>query len=143
VLRETLVLRLSAAARRAGARLLVNGSIDDARRLGCDGVHWTARALSAATSRPRDLVVGASCHTPAELAHASALDVDFAVMGPVLDTPTHPDARPLGWEGFAAAIAGTRVPVFALGGMQRGDHDTAVAHGAHGIAMRRHAWPAA
>jgi 8-oxo-dGTP diphosphatase len=142
VLREALVRRLAPDVRRAGAKLLVNGSVDDALRLGCDGVHWTAQALSAATSRPRDLVVGASCHTAAELAHASALGVDFVVMGPVLATPTHPDARPLGWEGFAAAIAGTRVPVFALGGMQRSDHDTAIAHGAHGIAMRRYAWPA-
>ena len=62
-------------------------------------------------------------------------------MGPVLATPTHPDARPLGWTGFAAAIEATRVPVFALGGMQASDLETAIAHGAHGIAMRRYAWP--
>jgi len=139
-IRDALTTRIMAEARRVGARVLVNGTVDDARRLGCDGVHWTARALRAATSRPRDLVVGASCHTRAEIAHAGALDVDFVVMGPVLATPTHPDARPLGWQGFAAAIQGTRVPVFALGGMQPSDIDTAIAHGAHGIAMRRHAW---
>ena len=139
-IRDALTTRLLAEARIVGARVLVNGTVDDARRLGCDGVHWTARALSAATSRPRDLVVGASCHTRAEIAHAGALDVDFVVMGPVLATPTHPDARPLGWQGFAAAIQGTCVPVFALGGIQPLDLDTAIAHGAHGIAMRRHAW---
>jgi thiamine monophosphate synthase len=33
------------------------------------------------------------------------------------------------------------VPVFALGGLHRADHDTAIMHGAHGIAMRRHVWP--
>jgi thiamine monophosphate synthase len=33
--------------------------------------------------------------------------------------------------------------VFALGGLHAGDLDTAIAHGAHGIAMRRHAWPGA
>ena len=139
-IRDALTTRIMAEARRVGARVLVNGTVDDARRLGCDGVHWTARALRAATSRPRDLVVGASCHTRAEIAHAGALDVDFVVMGPVLATPTHPDARPLGWQGFAAAIEGTRIPVFALGGMQPLDLDTAIAHGAHGIAMRRYAW---
>ena len=51
------------------------------------------------------------------------------------------EARPLGFEGFAAAAAGTRVPVFALGGLRPGDLATALAHGAHGIAMRRYAWP--
>jgi len=126
---------------RVNGQVLVNGSADDARRLGCAGVHWTARTLLAATTRPRDLIVGASCHTRADIAHAGALDVDFAVMGPVLATPTHPDAHPIGWDGFAAAIAGTRVPVFALGGMHASDLEIAIAHGAHGVAMRRHAWP--
>jgi 8-oxo-dGTP diphosphatase len=124
-----------------GARVLLNGSAEDARRLGCAGVHWTARALAAATSRPRDMMVGASVHTHDELMRASLLDVEFAVLGPVLATPTHPDAQPLGFDGFAAAVAGTRVPVFALGGMRPGDLATALAHGAHGIAMRRYAWP--
>jgi len=141
VLRDAVVLRLADTVRRANARLLVNGSVDDARRLGCAGVHWTARTMLAATSRPHDLIVGASCHTAAELAHAGALDVDFAVLGPVLATPTHADARPLGWEGFAATIEKTRVPVFALGSMRPEDRRVAMAHGAHGIAMRRHAWP--
>jgi len=33
------------------------------------------------------------------------------------------------------------VPVFALGGLRPQDLPIAIAHGAHGIAMRRHAWP--
>jgi len=109
--------------------------------MGCAGVHWTSAALHAATSRPRDLLVGASCHTHAEVMHASALDVDLVVLGPVQATPTHPHAVPLGWNGFADALAGTRVPVYALGGLHPEDLDVALAHGAHGIAMRRHAWP--
>lgn len=141
--RDALVRQLIALAAGRNARILVNGTADDARRLGCAGVHWTARALNAASSRPRDIVVAASCHTHADVMHASAVDVDFAVLGPVMATPTHPDARPLGWEGFATAIAGTRVPVFALGGLSPTDREVAIAHGAHGIAMRRHAWPPA
>jgi thiamine monophosphate synthase len=35
------------------------------------------------------------------------------------------------------------VPIYALGGLTRDDLDVAIAHGAHAIAMRRHAWPAA
>lgn len=141
--RDALVRQLIALAAGRNARILVNGTADDARRLGCAGVHWTARALNAASSRPHDIVVAASCHTHADVMHASAVDVDFAVLGPVMATPTHPDARPLGWEGFATAIAGTRVPVFALGGLSPTDREVAIAHGAHGIAMRRHAWPPA
>ena len=49
-------------------------------------------------------------------------------------------AAPLGWNGFAEAIAGTRVPVYALGGLGPEDLDVAIAHGAHGVALRRGAW---
>ena len=140
--RDAFAAKLNTLAERFGARVLLNGDADAARALGCAGVHWSAAALAGTRSRPRDLLVAASCHTHAEVMHASGLDVDFVVLGPVLATPTHPDARPLGWEGFAGAVAGTRVPVFALGGLHRDDLDTAVARGAHGIAMRRHAWPA-
>jgi len=44
-------------------------------------------------------------------------------------------------DRFADAATGTRVPVFALGGLARDAMTVAIAHGAHGIAMRRHAWP--
>ena len=139
VARDAFVRRIGALATAYGARVLLNGSAAQARRLGCAGVHWPARTLNAATARPHDLIVGASCHTHAEVLHASA----FAVLGPVLATPTHPDASPLGWTGFAAAVANTRVPVYALGGLEPDDLATAIAHGAHGIAMRRNAWPPA
>ena len=139
--RDALARQIVDLASTCGASVLLNGSGEDARTLGCAGVHWTARALAKANDRPRDLMVGASVHTPDELMRACELDVDFAVLGPVRATPTHPDARPLGFDGFAAAITGTRVPVFALGGLRPDDLAIALAHGAHGIAMRRYAWP--
>ncbi len=139
--RAALAASLNSMASSVGARVLLNGDADEARQLGCAGVHWTSRALHGATSRPRDLLVAASCHTHADVMRASALDLDAAVLGPVLATPTHPYAPPLGWEVFAATLDGTRVPVFALGGLHLRDLPVAIAHGAHGIAMRRHAWP--
>ncbi|HEY6894216.1 MAG TPA: thiamine phosphate synthase, partial [Rhodanobacteraceae bacterium] len=88
-----------------------------------------------------DLFVSASCHTRDDVLRASALDLDCVVLGPVRATPTHPDAAPLGWNGFSTVAEGTRVPVYALGGLTGNDLETAIAHGAHGVAMRRHAWP--
>jgi len=83
------------------------------------------------------MLCAASCHTREEIARAGALGVDFAVLGPVLPAPTHPGARVLGWDGFAAGAAATAISVYALGGLEAGDLDTAVMHGAHGVAFRR------
>jgi len=138
--RDALARKLVALAHAHGARVVVNGDADDARRVGADGVHWTAATLAQATSRPAGLLVGASCHTRDELARAAAVGVDYAVVAPVFATPTHPDAAPLGWDGFARLVEGTRVPVYALGGLGPRDLEDARDHGAHGIAMRRAAW---
>ena len=137
---RALCTALVALADKHGARVLLNGSADNARAWGCAGVHWTAAALAAATERPRDLVCAASCHTREDLAHAGGLALDFAVLGPVLPTPTHPNSRPLGWEGFAAIAEEATLPVYALGGLAPADLDVAIAHGAHGVALRRGAW---
>jgi 8-oxo-dGTP diphosphatase len=131
---------LLALARLHGARVLLNGTIDNARAWGFDGVHWTSAALAAATERPEGLVCSASCHTRDEIAKAGALALDFALLGPVRPTPTHPGAATLGWEGFESVAAGAALPVFALGGLERADLGVAIAHGAHGVALRRGAW---
>jgi 8-oxo-dGTP diphosphatase len=123
-----------------GARVLLNGDAAAARAIGCAGVHWSAARLLAARTRPDDLLCAASTHDAAELAHAAGLGVDFVVLGPVAETPTHPDARPLGWQRFAELAAGSPMPVYALGGLSADDLGVAVAHGAHGVALRRAAW---
>jgi 8-oxo-dGTP diphosphatase len=125
-----------------GAKVLLNGDPRDALAWGCDGVHLTAAALAATEVRPLpdDVLCAASCHTRAEIERAAALSLDFVVLGPVLPTPTHPGAPTLGWDGFAALAADAPIPIFALGGLTRGDLGVAIAHGAHGVAMRRAAW---
>jgi 8-oxo-dGTP diphosphatase len=105
-----------------------------------DGVHLTARDLDAARSRPRGRWIGASCHDARELERAGALGCDFAVLGPVRPTASHPGAAGLGFDGLAAAIAATPVPVYAIGGLADADLDAAEAAGAHGVATMRAAW---
>ena len=100
------------------------------------GVHLTSRALMQARARPAGQLVGASCHDAAELAHAAALGLDYAVAGPVKPTASHPDATPLGWERFAELVAGSPLPVYAIGGLTRADLAEARERGAHGVALR-------
>jgi 8-oxo-dGTP diphosphatase len=129
-----------AKARPQGAQVLINSDLELARRLDADGVHLTAAQLSRLERRPALRWCAASCHSAEELARAAQLGVDFAVLGPVQVTPSHPDSIPLGWEGFTALARGASLPVFALGGMQSDDLKTAWRCGAQGIAMVRGSW---
>jgi 8-oxo-dGTP diphosphatase len=127
-------------AHRHGAKVLVNGDEAAARAAGADGVHWTAAALGRAQKRPPDLLCGASCHSAAELERAAALECDFAVLGPVRDTPTHMASATLGWDGFSGLARGAPIPVFAIGGLRPSDLDESRRRGAHGLAMIRGSW---
>ena len=129
--------------REAGARLLIHGDWELAEAVGTDGVHLTAAQLHRLVERPlrSELWVGASCHDAVELARAEALGADFAVLGPVLPTASHPGAPHLGWERFAALVEKARIPVYALGGMGQEHVETAWRHGAQGVAGIRGFWP--
>lgn len=127
-------------ARSAGSLTVINGDIDAARSLGADGVHLKSAQLATLDIRPPLDWVGASCHTADDLAHAQRLGLDYAVLGPVLPTATHPGAPVLGWEALAGLIAGCAIPVFAIGGLDSSHEARAHACGAHGIAAIRSAW---
>ena len=85
---------------------------------------------------PRKLT-GVSAHTLQELDAARALDADFAVLGHVLETASHPGRAGMGWEQFAALAEKSGMPVFAIGGQSKATLETARQHGAHGIAGMR------
>lgn len=125
------------------ARLIVNHAAFTRDTPGADGVHLSSRHLMAQPQRPvsGDMLFSASCHNAAQLLQAQALDADFVTLSPVLQTRTHPDASPLGWDVFAALVSETSTPVYALGGMERVHIAKAQSAGAIGIAAIGSLWP--
>jgi 8-oxo-dGTP diphosphatase len=141
--RARLATAVLAQCRAAGAELLVNGDLELARRLGC-GVHLPSAQLRECAQRPLPPAqpVSASCHDRDELLRAESLGLDFALLGPVAATPTHPGAALLGWDGFARLRECVSLPLYALGGLTTVDMAVARDHGAQGIAAIRALWPA-
>lgn len=135
--------RVVALARRYGAQVLVYGDETLARKVGGDGVHIPCKQLLRLAARPRMRLCAASCHNAEHLAHAAALGADFAVLSPVLPTASHPGEPGMGWERFSDLVRGYPLPVYALGGMRPELLDTALRHGAHGIALASDLWPLA
>jgi 8-oxo-dGTP diphosphatase len=138
--RAAFATRFVARAHAAHALVLINEDPELARLAAADGVHLTAAQLNSLDERPDFPWVGASCHDADELAKAIRLDVDYALLGPVFPTATHPGAPTLGWARFAEMAAQSPIPLIALGGVRPGMKDIAEEHGAHGVACMRH-WP--
>ena len=137
---EPLAKKVVALARACGARVLINGDVGLARRIGAHGVHFSASQLMGLPLRPELAWCAASCHNATELRRAEELGLDFAVLGPVLETPSHPGMKTLGWGGFADLALGAAIPVYAIGGLNLTDLERARNSGAHGVAMIRGSW---
>jgi len=121
-----------------GLRLVLDRAPQQAADLGAFGWHADSRRLAGLTQRPlpAPLACLASCHGRDELLRAAALGFTAVVLGPVRPTATHPEGRPLGWQGFAEGTAGIALPVYALGGVgpaQRAEAHAAYAQGTAGI----------
>lgn len=127
----------------AGAQVLLNAPPDLAIEVGADGVHLTTQRLMALSQRPLPTAmwVAASCHTVDELQQALRVGCDFAVLGPVQPTRSHPSAPHLGWDGLQALTEQAPLPVYALGGLDSRHLAEAWAAGAQGIAAIRGLWP--
>ena len=128
----------------AGAQLLVNGDAGLACEFGL-GLHLPAAQLREQRQRPvpADAPLSASCHDADELRLAQALGCDFAIVGPVHPTPTHPDHGGIGWARFEALREQVSLPIYAIGGLGPDDIAEARSHGAQGIAAIRGLWGAA
>ena len=123
-----------------GAHILVSADLELARASHSDGIHLPSSQLAALSLRPHLPLVGASCHNREELAQAARLQVDFVVLGPVLETASHPGKAGIGWDAFARMATGYPLPIYALGGLDAEDMRAAWNAGAHGIAAIRAAW---
>jgi thiamine-phosphate pyrophosphorylase len=126
---------------RHGARLLINDRADVALAVGADGVHLPGTGLPPTVARrligPARLL-GVSTHSAAEVEAAAASGADFAVFGPVYDTPSkRPDGEPQGLDRLASACRQSRLPVFAIGGVTAERVGEVRAAGAAGVAVIR------
>jgi 8-oxo-dGTP diphosphatase len=124
-----------------GVQWLLNRDIELARRLGV-GVHLGSEQLLQLETRPLPAgqLVAASCHDLAQLQAAQRLGCDFAVLGPVQSTPSHPGAAPMGWNSFESLRAQVSLPLYALGGLGPDDIAESRRHGAQGIAAISRLW---
>jgi thiamine-phosphate pyrophosphorylase len=125
------------AARRAGARVLVNDRADIAASCGA-GVHLTTRSMTADVVRRAfgdGVLIGASTHNAEEAREAASAGTDFIVFGPVFETESKKEyGPPAGLDALRDVSVRLKIPVLALGGINDHNFKDALDAGASGIA---------
>jgi thiamine-phosphate pyrophosphorylase len=141
--------RLRIATRRAGALLVMNGHPRLARDVGADGVHLGADGGSVADARSafgRPAWISVAAHSEDDIRRALEEGADAALVSPVFATRppmspcgAAPEKPPRGVEAIRAAraIAGSRLALFALGGVTLDRVRLCAAAGADGVAVLR------
>ena len=112
---------LCVSVRARGVRVMINDRLDLVLALGADGVHLRADSLPVAAARRllgADRLIGVSAHSADDVARAESDGADFAVLGPVYETPSKREyGPPIGLRALEEAGRRCQIPVFAIGGM--------------------------
>jgi thiamine-phosphate diphosphorylase len=141
-----LASELRATARLTESMLLVNDRIDVALAAGVDGAHVGHRSLGVRVARALlgdDAWLGASIHDATDALAVREEGADYAFLGTIFETPTHPGRAGMGLEGLGVTIARAgALPVVAIGGIDPARVPEVLAAGAHGVAVVRGVWDA-
>ena len=118
--RENVAHALADICRERGLVFLIGNDAELAARSGADGVHWPERSLAEAAARRGRGDVSlftSAAHSGRALHRAAQAGIDAALLSPVFPSASPSAGRPLGLFPAARLAQHTRIPVFALGGI--------------------------
>jgi thiamine-phosphate pyrophosphorylase len=124
--------------RQLGALLIVNDRPLLAREAGADGVHVGQEDMPVAEVRKLvgpEMLIGLSTHARREIDAAEG--ADYIGVGPVHETPTKPGRPAVGLELLRYAATHTRLPFFAIGGLDAANLPAAIGAGARRAVVLR------
>jgi thiamine-phosphate pyrophosphorylase len=122
--RISLARRLAVACHQCQVRLLVAGDARIASASGADGLHLPEAMVTRESRNWRrwrrpDWLITAAAHSPRAIRRAAEAGVDAVLLSPVFATKSHPLSPTLGPLRFAALVAASPLPVYALGGVTK------------------------
>ncbi len=136
----SLAERLRPVCERHGVPLMLNNRPELVVTAGADGLHVDNPEIDIAEARATigpDRLLGTSAHSPAEVDAAQRLPVDYISVGPVHATPTRPNAAVAGLAIVTYASRNSKLPFFAVGGIEPHNTGAIAAAGAQRIAVVR------
>lgn len=129
---------LKALCRRYGATFVINDSVDIAAAVDADGVHVGQSDMEAGDVRSRlgpDKIIGVSAQTVEQALLAERSGADYLGVGAVFHTGTKRDATDVSYETLREICRAVKIPVVAIGGINRGNVEQLAGSGICGVAV--------
>lgn len=121
-----------------GVPFIVNDNVELAIRCGADGVHVGQSDMEAGHVRElvgEQMIVGVSARTVEEALAAQAAGADYLGVGAMFSTSTKLDAHVLSYQTLKDICAAVRIPVTAIGGINRENLMSLAGSGVDGVAL--------
>ncbi len=118
---------------------IVNDRVDVAVLAGADGVHLGQSDIPVKEARKLtgpDMIIGVSVDTPEEARQAVADGADYVAVGAIFPTATKKNAKQgVGLDSVFLIKQAVKVPVVAIGGINRGNMTEVFRAGADSVAV--------
>lgn len=122
-----------------GVPLIINDRVDVALAVNADGVHLGQSDLPARIARKLigpDKILGLSIENEDQLSVADQLPIDYIGLSAIFATPTKTNTQKhWGIAGLEFALRKTRLPIVAIGGINRANIPQLSATGVDGLAL--------
>ncbi|WP_417868501.1 thiamine phosphate synthase [Vibrio furnissii] len=123
----------------SGVPLIINDRVDVALVVDADGVHLGQSDMPATLARQLlgpDKLIGLSVENEQQFEQAQSLPVDYLGLSAIFATPTKTNTvKHWGLDGLNWAMARSRLPMVAIGGLNTRNIAAVAQTGVHGIAL--------
>ncbi len=131
--------KILALKRRYDFTFIVNDYVEVAKEIGADGVHVGADDMPVAEVRkivgPK-MLIGYSSHSLEEAVAAEKAGANYVAFGAIFPTKTKGPGHPVqGLEKLRGVVQALRVPVVAIGGINKSNMESVMKTGAAAVAM--------
>jgi len=122
--REALAKEIIAICRAKNHKILIAKDLALARKLGADGTHFSDHdklplQIFNRQNYPRKFIFSFACHNFLSVIKLQKLEADLIFVSPIFATKSHPNAAPIGLRQLSKIIRYSKIPIFALGGINK------------------------
>ncbi len=131
-------VEIKAVTDRYGIPFIINDNVEAALEADADGVHLGQGDEGIQTVREKlgsHKIIGLSAHTVEEAIKAEEMGADYIGVGTVFNTSTKSDATPVSFDTLKSICSRVRIPVVAIGGINKNNILKLSGSGADGVAV--------
>lgn len=132
---EAMALKVKDILKGSNIKLIINNNIKVCRDTGASGVQLSFNKIKELNLKKLNMIIGVSVHSLEEAIIAEDFGVDYIIYGHVFETDCKKGLKPRGVKELAEICSKVKIPVYAIGGINKDNYNEVINSGAEGFAI--------